>query len=82
MEVEENANPWEKANEYQPRHREQLVQGVLRQEDLGVFQKLKEKQCAWKVVRKGKCGVRGGWKVDHGSKLHLVLNTGRCFILC
>lgn len=55
---------------------------VLRQEDLGMFQKLKEKQCDWKVVRDGKYSVRGSWKADHGSELDLILNIERCFILC
>lgn len=58
------------------------MQNVLRQEDLAMFQKLKEKHYEWKGVRKGQCDVRGGWKADHGSKLDLILNIETCFILC
>lgn len=46
-----------------------------------MFQKLKEKQVNWQVVREGKCGMEGGWKVDHGSALDLILNIERCFML-
>lgn len=44
VEGQENANPWEKPHGCQPRHREQL-RSVPSQEDFGVFQRLKEKQC-------------------------------------
>lgn len=36
------------------------MQNILRREDLGIFQKLKEKQVDWKVVRERKCGMGGG----------------------
>lgn len=47
-----------------------------------MFQKLKEKQCYWKIVREGKCGAKGGWKVARGSELGLRKNIEKCFILC
>lgn len=57
------------------------MENVPKQEDLVRFQKLK-KQCDWKIVRDGKCGAKGGWKVAHGSELDLRINVEKCFTLC